>query len=72
MGLLPCFQLPDKGIGILGVIFSNICFNPGCIKCSHVGRGRVDALAYRLSKIDQMLKEVFQVIREVLLKMSEF
>ena len=56
MGFFKSLQLFNNTVGILRIIFCNPCFNTGGIKDSHVGKSRIQLLAYRFGQIYKMIE----------------
>ncbi len=56
MGFLKSLQLFNNTVGILWVIFRNPCFNTRGVKDSHVGKSRIQFLAYRFGQIYKLIE----------------
>ena len=52
----------DYPVSILGIIFSNKCFNTGRIKDGHIRFCRVDRLTDRLGNINKVIENKLEVI----------
>ena len=57
-----CLKLLDYPVSILGIIFSNKCFNTGRIKDGHIRFCRVDRLTDRLGNINKVIENKLEVI----------
>lgn len=55
-------ELLDYPVGILGIIFSNKCFNTGRIKDGHIRFCRVNRLTDRLGNINKVIEDKLEVI----------
>jgi hypothetical protein len=64
-------KLLDKRIEGFGIVLSHIKFNPGSVKGKHIGKGRINGLAERLSEIDHKLEQPFDIREEILLEPCE-
>ena len=52
------FQLPDDAVSKFGVVFLEPCLNAGTIKDGHICFGRINGLADRFRKVNEMTKRV--------------
>lgn len=55
-------ELLDYPVSILGIIFSNKCFNAGRIKDGHICFRRVNRLTDRLYNINKVIENELQII----------
>jgi hypothetical protein len=65
------FQLSDDAVSKFGVVFLDPCLNTGRIKDGHICFGRIDGLADRFRKVNEMFKKGMKFKEEVLFKPSD-
>lgn len=66
------FELFDDSVGVFGIIFSDPGFDTGRIKNGHICFRRIDGVADGFGKINKLIKNKLEVIKEILLKASNF